>query len=283
MHARVRTAVNLDTRAGAALAASVGLHLLALLLWRQMPQPRLPPAPPVSRIVTILLRAPAPAARQPAPAAHQSAPVSVDEAPGRSRHIDAARRPSAPSSSAGAAPPVPFATPSAPATPAARTRTPDTLPARPLPAESPVPSATDTSTSPSSPAAAPPSTDTAVAPAIAQGDAPAGSFGVGLARRQAGRIDRELRGGKSGVPLQADTPWARFRRDVESAHVNDSMSVQEDMYTDPEGVIIYRYRQGNQVRCRRSGSVGLGIAGAGGINDAGWITCPKGAAWHSLN
>lgn len=107
----------------------------------------------------------------------------------------------------------------------------------------------------------------------------AGGIAAGIARHQAGRIDHELRGGKSGVPLQADTPWARFGRAVEAAHIDRSMSVREDETTGPDGVVIYRFRQGNQTRCRRAGGVGLGIAGASGVNDAGSIPCPSGAVW----
>jgi hypothetical protein len=106
-----------------------------------------------------------------------------------------------------------------------------------------------------------------------------GSFTAGLAARQAGRIDRELRGGKSGVPLEADTPWARFQRGLEAAHVETSMSAHLDSYTSPDGVVIYRERVGNRVICRRTGSVGLGIAGAVNVNDAGPVNCPSGVTW----
>jgi hypothetical protein len=106
-----------------------------------------------------------------------------------------------------------------------------------------------------------------------------GSFTVGMAKRQAGRIDRELRGGKSGVPLEADTPWARFQRGLEAAHVERSMSVIEDSYTSPDGVVIYRRRIGSRTICYRTGSVGLGVAGARGVNDAGPVDCPTGVTW----
>jgi hypothetical protein len=114
---------------------------------------------------------------------------------------------------------------------------------------------------------------------------PAAGFAAGLAARQAGRIDRELRGGKSGVPLQADTPWSRFGRALEAAHIDHSMSVLEDMYTSPDGVVYYRFRQGKQTRCRRSGGVSIGITGnsMGSLNDAGSTECPKGATWTPVD
>lgn len=113
--------------------------------------------------------------------------------------------------------------------------------------------------------------------------ATAGGFDIDLARHQAGRIDRELRNNKSGVPFDADTPMAAFRRNAAAARADRSMTLHEDITTTPDGIIIYRYRQGKGERCRRSGSVGLGIAGAAGINDAGWISCPKAGSWQSVD
>jgi hypothetical protein len=107
-----------------------------------------------------------------------------------------------------------------------------------------------------------------------------GGFATSLSKRQAGRIDRELRNGKSGVPDEPDTPMGRFRRGLERAHVDRSRSVQEDMYTAPDGVIIYRKRIGNATICRRSGSVSpLGMRGMLFGGEAGDVECPKGVAW----
>jgi hypothetical protein len=103
---------------------------------------------------------------------------------------------------------------------------------------------------------------------------------LGLSKRQAGRIDRELRKGKSGVPDEPDTPMGRFRRGLEAAHIERSMSVQEDSYTSPDGVIIYRKRIGNTTICRRSGSINpLGMRGMLFANEAGDVPCPKGVQW----
>jgi len=227
-----------------ALAASLGVHLLAAV-WLQQHRPA--PAPPPAeapRVISILLQPPA-ARTRPAPA-----PAPVRE-------------------------PLPAREPPAHAPPRPATRTqqaPTPAPAEPAPA-------------PSIQAPA----DTLAAPEPAPVDAgklardPAagvnGSFTVGVAKRQAGRIDRELRGGKSGVPLEADTPWARFQRGLEAAHVERSMSVIEDSYTSPDGVVIYRRRIGSRTICYRTGSVGLGIAGARGVNDAGPVSCPSGVTW----
>jgi hypothetical protein len=110
--------------------------------------------------------------------------------------------------------------------------------------------------------------------------APSTTFSLDQARRQAGGIDRELRKGKSGVPVEADTPLARLRQKLDDAHVEALSGVQQDSYTAPDGRIIYRTRVGKRTVCRISGSVGLGIAGARGINDAGSVSCPTGVEWQ---
>lgn len=72
---------------------------------------------------------------------------------------------------------------------------------------------------------------------------------------------------------------ARLRRNLEDAHVEPVTGVQQDSYTAPDGVIIYRTRVGRRTVCRRSGSVGLGIAGTRGVEEAGSVSCPKGVQW----
>jgi hypothetical protein len=111
---------------------------------------------------------------------------------------------------------------------------------------------------------------------------------AGLAKQQAGRIDRELRKGKPGVPTEADTPAARFQRGVEAAYIDRTLTWQSDTYTSPDGVVIYRFRQGNRVRCRRAGGVGMPLAGMPGTGSitaasagaAGDTACPKGVVWN---
>jgi hypothetical protein len=115
-----------------------------------------------------------------------------------------------------------------------------------------------------------------------------GGFAAGLAKRQAGRIDRELRKGKPGAPDEAGTPWARFQRGLESAHIDRTLTLQSDTYTSPDGVVIYRFRQGNRYRCRRAGGVGMPVAGMPGngsatlpgVNSAMNVDCPKGVVWN---
>jgi hypothetical protein len=117
--------------------------------------------------------------------------------------------------------------------------------------------------------------------AIREQKAADGGFAMGLSKRQAGRIDRELRNGTSGVPDQPDTPMGRFRRGLEAAHVDRSKSVHFDTYTSPDGTVIYRKRIGNGSICRRGGNIGPLGAGlmAMGNEVADNIPCPSGVAW----
>lgn len=113
---------------------------------------------------------------------------------------------------------------------------------------------------------------------------------VDTAKRQAGLIDRALRGGKL-APLtpDPDLPINRFRSALESAHIDRSRTTVMDSYTQADGVIVYRFRQGGKVWCRQSGggtpsmierSEGAILAGAGsagGAGAAGSVKCPSGA------
>ncbi len=117
-----------------------------------------------------------------------------------------------------------------------------------------------------------------------------------MAKRQAGSIDRELRKGKS-APLtpDADLPIARFRAQLESAFIDRSRTMVTESQTQPDGVIVYRFRRGGKVWCRQSGgggpsmieySDGAKMAGAGsrgGSGTAGTIACPSGEdGWSRL-
>ena len=154
---------------------------------------------------------------------------------------------------------------------------PRSIPKRPLPAAKP-PAASASDLPPVREETAPP--EAASAPPFILAPAPSAAFSLDQARRLAGGIDRELRKGKSGVPVEADTPLARLRTKLEDAHVEPVTGVQQDSYTSPDGRIIYRTRIGKRTMCRISGSVGLGIAGARGVNDAGGVSCPKGVVWQ---
>ena len=232
----------------AALTFTVGLHVLAVV-WLQQRRP-LPAPAEARRVVSILLQLPASRAR----ATHVPVPAPV---PVR-LHARATPRLPGPAASGARA-----ALPPAPGSAAAPAPTPSS------------PSAQDALAPPPVPVDA---ASLARDPAIAAH----GSFALGIAKRQAGRIDRELRGGKSGVPLEADTPWARFQRALEAAHIERSMSMIEDSYTSPDGVVIYRRRIGGHSTCYRTGGVGLGVAGTRGSNDAGRTECPKGVTWQRL-
>ena len=250
-----------DTRRRGVLAFTFAVHVLALFLWTQ--ERRLLPAPS-SRVVTILLQTggraaspasptvPHPPVTLPAPAA--AAPTT--RFPSLPRPQD---RPDDPSAARAEAAPAPAAaTPADDAIDAAR------------PLDTPSEARADTALPP--------------APASTQGD-----FAYGLAKRQAGRVDRELRKGKPGVPTEADTPWARFQRGLDSAHIDRSLTLQSDTYTSPDGIVIYRFRQGNRVRCRRAGGAGMPLRGMPegsslaipGANAAGDTDCPKGVTWNS--
>jgi hypothetical protein len=250
-----------DPRRRGVLAFTCAVHLLALFLWTQ--ERRLLPAPS-SRLVTILLqtgggRAASPASRTvPPPPVTLPAPVAA--AP--TTHFPPLPKPQdhaddLPDARAEAAPAPATATPAADAIDTAR------------PADTPSEARADTAPPP--------------APASTQG-----GFSYGLAKRQAGRVDRELRKGKPGVPTEADTPWARFQRGLDSAHIDRSLTLQSDTYTSPDGIVIYRFRQGSRVRCRRAGGAGMPLRGMPedsslgipGANSAGNTDCPKGVTWN---
>lgn len=110
------------------------------------------------------------------------------------------------------------------------------------------------------------------------------------ARREAIAIDREMRKGKSGVPEEPDTRWARFVGGLEDAHKDTSLTVKTESYTTPDGQIIYRFRRGGRYYCRTSGFVRPRIGGAegGGVElfdsrghegGAGQVRCPSQVTW----
>jgi hypothetical protein len=126
--------------------------------------------------------------------------------------------------------------------------------------------------------AQPAPTEDAGAPATVTPSGP--DFTLDLLKRQGHRIVRAMSREEPIVPVEADTPWARFRRHLEAAHVERGASVQQDSYTSPDGTVIYRKRVGNRTMCRTGGSIGGGTAaGVRSGGDAGWIPCPSGVAW----
>jgi hypothetical protein len=240
-------AAGLLPRNRAALALIFGMHILALFAWtRQRP----PALPDVQQVVTILLRPSAPQTRQ--------KPAEPAE-PGYPRPR---RRQMPPAVDFFGDPPSPSASPQSEtaATPAAPIAVPSP----------PEPSRLEDARGP-----------TSVQDAIREQKEADGGFGLGLSKRQAGRIDRELRKGKSGVPDEPDTTMGRFRRGLEAAHIDRSNSVHFDTYTSPDGTVYYRKRIGNGVVCRRGGNIApLGMAGmVMGGEAADKSRCPSGVEW----
>jgi hypothetical protein len=238
-------AAGLPPRNRAALALIFGMHILALFAWmRQRPAP----FPDVPRVVTILLRPslphPGPQAAEPLRPAHPSPPPPLRPL---QDGFGLSSRPAAPDTADTAAAP-PVAAPSSPSV------------SRLEDAHAPM----------------------SVQDAIREQQEAEGGFALGLSKRQAGRIDRVLRNGKSGVPDEPDTPMGRFRRGLEAAHIDRSMSAHVDTYTSPDGTVYYRKRIGNSVICRRGGNIApLGMKGMEmGGEMADKIRCPSGVEWQ---
>jgi hypothetical protein len=173
----------------------------------------------------------------------------------------------------------PVPAPHRPPAPVARSRQLPSTPAAPPPAEA-------------APAPPPPTaTVDALAPTA---PAPGASAADILARalHDAGSVDRALRGSKPGVLRGKDAPMARMRREMASAYIDRSHVEKMDIYTAPDGEVIYRFRRGDKVRCRMTGSTGLGIPGGytdgarlagagslGGGGKAGFVSCPSHVEW----
>ncbi len=133
-------------------------------------------------------------------------------------------------------------------------------------------------------------------PATSAPDAPDLRQMIDAARRQAGLVDRELRGGKPALlKPDPDLPIVRFQTALESAYIDRSTSMLMDAQTQPDGVIVYRFRRGGKVWCRQSGgggpsmierTEGAKLAGAGsggGGGTAGTVPCPSGGGgWSPL-
>lgn len=157
---------------------------------------------------------------------------------------------------------------------------------KPLPApRKPVAVPVEPAPVPTVPAEQPVVAEATPAPAEPANDAPltlAGEDRLAAGKRSAAAFDREQRKGQSGVPLEADTPWSRFRAGLAAAHVDDSLSMRLEKYESPDGVVIYRTTQGGKQSCRMSGAVVFGPGRAGGGSAAGNVACPKGVRWERL-
>lgn len=127
----------------------------------------------------------------------------------------------------------------------------------------------------------------ATAAAIQDGIAAHDDSTAGRAKGAAGATDNALRKGKLAPLDPSDSKWHRFAQAVAGARVDTSRTLISESYTSPDGVTIYRFRQGGRTYCRTGGDVkpspfGAQVGGAtlfdkvGGGGFAGTIVCPAG-------
>jgi len=101
----------------------------------------------------------------------------------------------------------------------------------------------------------------------------------------AGAVDHELRKGKLAPLDPGDNKWQRFAQAVGDARVDTSRTLTSESYTAPDGVVVYRFRQGGRTWCRTGGDIrpspfGAQAGGAalfdtaGGGGFAGTVRCP---------
>jgi hypothetical protein len=177
------------------------------------------------------------------------------------------------------------ATPSSSPPRAAKAAPARTAPAAPLVAPQPItPAPADTAPPPamSEPAADPfPTPSASAQERIATGDDSLASRG----KRTAGAVDHELRKGKLAPLDPGDNKWQRFAQAVGDARVDNSRTLTSESYTAPDGVVVYRFRQGGRTWCRTGGDIrpspfGAQAGGAalfdkaGGGGFAGTVRCP---------
>lgn len=102
---------------------------------------------------------------------------------------------------------------------------------------------------------------------------------VERAKRDVGKIDRELRAGRP-VALSADSPHARFERIMASAYIDRSNTMTVDRYQSGDGVLIERVTRRGKTSCYMSGTVNFvpGILKNSGKPQS--VTCPPaGDGW----
>lgn len=232
-----------------ALALIVSLHLLAALILTQE-HPRFPAQPKAkakANTITILLLP----AEQPAP--RSEPPSSLTFVQRQDRVVKKATR----------------------VLPTIPKYTEPTL-SKVVPPPSPGTAATPTASDTTPTASSIENSDSSVASPKTRSDF---SIDIALAKRQARRIAKEMdTGGK--VLTQANTPWTHFRNELSAAHVEPVNSVHWESYTASDGTIIYREHIGNQIVCHRSGNVAHNdIAPTGGVDSAGYVSCPSHVEW----
>jgi len=228
------------------LALTLGLHLLLGWWWLQATGLRVLPADlPAPREFIVV------AVLTPAPSRSSAAPAAAASPRPRAAQAVPAR----------AAPPAP---------PVAL------QPITPAPADTAPPAAT------SEPAAeAFPTPPGSAQDTTATGDDSLASRG----KRTAGAVDHELRKGKLAPLDPGDNKWQRFAQAVGDARVDTSRTLTSESYTAPDGVVVYRFRQGGRTWCRTGGDIrpspfGAQAGGAalfdkaGGGGFAGTVRCP---------
>jgi len=228
------------------LALTLGLHLLLGWWWLQATGLRVLPADlPAPREFIVV------AVLTPAPSRSSAAPAAAASPRPRAAQAVPAR----------AAPPAP---------PVAL------QPITPAPADTAPPAAT------SEPAAeAFPTPPGSAQDTTATGDDSLASRG----KRTAGAVDHELRKGKLAPLDPGDNKWQRFAQAVGDARVDTSRTLTSESYTAPDGVVVYRFRQGGRTWCRTGGGIrpspfGAQAGGAalfdkaGGGGFAGTVRCP---------
>ena len=110
---------------------------------------------------------------------------------------------------------------------------------------------------------------------------------AGRGKRTAGTVDHDLRKGKLALLDPSDSKWHRFALAVGNARVDTSRTLTSESYTSPDGVVVYRFRQGGRTWCRTGGDIRpspFGAQGggaqlfdkAGGGGFAGTVACPSG-------
>ena len=234
------------------LAVTLGLHLLLGWWWLQATGvwvlPAVVSAP--REFIAVAVLAPAPSRPSTTPAAAAAAAAAASPRP-RAAQAVAAR----------AAPPAPPIAPQ---------------PITPSPADSAPPAATSEPALDAFPTPSGSTQDT-----IATGDDSLAGHG----KRMAGTVDHELRKGKLAPLDPGDNKWQRFAQAVGDARVDTSRTLTSESYTAPDGVVVYRFRQGGRTWCRTGGDIrpspfGAQAGGAalfdkaGGGGFAGTVRCP---------
>jgi hypothetical protein len=231
------------------LAVTLGLHLLLGWWWLQATGVRVLPATVSAprEFIVVAVLTPAPSRSSAAPSAPAAA---ASPRPRAAQAVLARAVPAAPSV---ALPPI-----------------------TPAPADSAPPAAT------SEPAADPfPTPPGSAQDTTATGDDSLASRG----KRTAGAVDHELRKGKLAPLDPGDNKWQRFAQAVGDARVDTSRTLTSESYTAPDGVVVYRFRQGGRTWCRTGGDIrpspfGAQAGGAalfdkaGGGGFAGTVRCP---------